>query len=97
MSEQVKRKIRFPPDPNTLAYLSEDLEDREFKKAQIGLVVNESIAGCSAVFLASVPLDEERVYRMKVGHISNLKAEIRWLKNVDNDLVRVGFQYVKEK
>ena len=47
------RKIRFPSDPNTIASLSEDLEDKKLSESWLGLAVNESHHGCNIAFISS--------------------------------------------
>ncbi|MCB0413958.1 MAG: hypothetical protein KDD50_06470 [Bdellovibrionales bacterium] len=90
MSEKKdKRAIRFSPDKNTLVWVSLE-EDSENKL--VGLAINESYKGVSAAFLKNFNLKVGESFLIAVGSLAPVKAELRWIKDLDDDLVRVGFE-----
>lgn len=88
-----RTNIRFPPDPNTLAWVAADLETKSFSNALVGLTVNESHKGSSIVLLASDALHIGQRYKLLVGKLAPVEAELRWLKEIDAGVVRAGFEY----
>lgn len=87
----IKRKhIRFNAEANT--FVAVKIGENNPKG---GLAITESHGGCSAVFLADEIFKESGICYIKVGDMDPLKAEIRWIMNVDKDLVKIGFQYLE--
>ena len=85
-----KRKhIRFKPDERT--YILINIVDDEVES---GLCVTESQGGCSAVFLNKPCYQAGEMCYLKVGKLDPVAAEIRWVTVLDNDLVKVGFEYL---
>lgn len=84
-----RRHIRFEPDPNTyvLVKVSDEL-------SLSGLCLDESLSGCAAVFKKHEALVEKAVIDVKVGELELMTAEIRWLKEIDADVLKVGFEYL---
>jgi hypothetical protein len=90
--------LRFLPDPNTFAWVCECDDASTFEPQIAGLVVNESHTGCGAVFLKSQTYDQLKIdgkYYIGVGALSPTKCELKWIKDLDEDTVRMGFEYVK--
>ena len=84
-----RRFIRFDADPNTFVAV------KIGEHPPIGgLAITESHGGCSAVFLTNQAFKESNQCHIKVGELDALKAEIRWIMDVDKDLVKVGFQFL---
>jgi hypothetical protein len=83
-----KSRIRFSPDPGTLAEI-------RFEEgiAVFGLVLNESSGGFAVVISMDKTFPEGLTCQCKVGHLGWAEAEVRWSKLVDKNLVKVGLQY----
>jgi hypothetical protein len=88
-----KRKfIRFQPDDNTYMIVKLDGENDEIFHS--GLCVSESQGGCSAAFLNNASFTAGKMCFIKVGKLEPESAEIRWVTELDEDLVKVGFKYL---
>ena len=99
-NQEVKKRnyIRFLPDPNTLLWLSQSVTtDEPFEPRFVGLVLDESQKGCSAVFvkdqIGEKLLPGNRCV-LAVGDMPHVTAEVRWQKALDNRSVRLGFEYI---
>lgn len=87
---EVKRKhIRFQPDDNTYIMVQVDND-----VVYSGLCVSESQGGCSAAFLNNPAFIAGTMCYVKVGKLEPISAEIRWVTELDSDLVKIGFQYL---
>lgn len=89
-----KRSIRFQADPMTLGYI--DLTGgKVFKPQLVGLVVNESYAGCSLVLLSDVELKSGQQMKIKDGVLDPIKASIIWVKHLDENIYKVGIKFLE--
>lgn len=95
---KVRRKsIRFKPDPGTLALVLTDSQGKKLSVPQIAIVVEEAYRGCSLLIVKELDFAEGDVLTVQVGHLSPLKAEIRWKKNYEGKFEYMGLQYLTEK
>ncbi len=87
---EIKRKfIRFEPDENTYVLLN--IQDEEIHS---GLCLTESQGGCSAVFKNNPLYRAGEMVMVKVGKLDPTSAEIRWVSELDKDVVKVGFEFL---
>lgn len=84
-----RRHIRFEPDINTLVVALDDQGSR-----LSGVCLDESLSGCAAVFKKHANFVEKKILDIKVGQLKAIKAEIRWVKEIDTDVLKVGFEYL---
>ncbi len=87
--ENKRQHIRFEPDENTLILLKVDNDE-----IHSGLCVSESQGGCSAAFLNNSAFVAGKMVYLKVGKLDSISAEIRWVTELDEDIVKVGFKYL---
>lgn len=57
----------------------------------VGLVLNESWHGCCAVFKKPFPYKKSKELIANVGNLHQMKAEIKWLEDIDDNLIKIGF------
>ncbi|MBU1076728.1 MAG: hypothetical protein KKH98_05505 [Spirochaetes bacterium] len=57
----------------------------------VGLLLNESWHGCCAVFKKPFPLKRNYEFKANVSNLHELKADIKWIVDVDDSLVKIGF------
>jgi hypothetical protein len=92
-----RRSIRFAPDAGT--YAKVDLEatrlDGSFQPTVVALVPEESTKGVGLIVLNMPGLQVGSFCRVQVGQLSPLQAEVRWRKVVDNEILRIGLQYLE--
>jgi hypothetical protein len=96
--EQKKRKsTRFDPGPGTIAMI--DLQGREsgeFRPTLLGLVFSEAFKGCGLIVLSrDGEIKVGDTWKVKVGKLSPMAAEIRWVKFLDEQVARIGLEYLE--
>lgn len=89
------KQIRFPPDSDEMAFISFNVND--FKKDLSALIINESLQGaCLVINRALVPTDKPinigQIFLAKIGAMNPLRARVRWLKEVDENLLKIGIE-----
>lgn len=94
----VAKKIRFPPDSDEIAFISYKTD--EFKKDLSALIINESSQGaCFVVNRALItrnnPIIVGQLLLAKIGPMNPLRAEVRWVKEVDHDLLKIGIELLE--
>ncbi len=65
----------------------------EFKAQYYAVVVNESYTGCCLAARNDGHIKENTNIRVKVGELKEMKANIRWLKKIDEDIIKFGIEY----
>lgn len=95
MAKAVKRApIRFKPDPLTVAYI-DSTNSRDFNPQHVGLVINESYAGCAILFASDKELKKGDKIRIKVGQLKEMKATVVWSKNFEENIYKLGIQFLE--
>lgn len=84
-----RRRFRFKPEADKMALLY--LDERRRVAA---LIDNESYAGCCLVVMAGPPFKVEKIYKIRIADGLEIKAEIRWIKKLDDIALQIGFQFV---
>lgn len=90
-----RQSIRFPANDGTLALIDFNSSSREFEPTLHALVVEEAHKGCSFVSVSSSEFRERQELRVKIGQMPVLKAEIRWVKNIEPRVYVVGVFYLE--
>jgi hypothetical protein len=96
-----RRHLRFPPDEWEIALIQCTdalVEEANFRPEIAGLVMEESRAGCGLVVLER--LIEDRLKAgdrcvVKVARLGVVVAEVRWVKDIDAGVCRVGLHYLE--
>ena len=86
-----RKNLRFNSDDSTMAKISSDLEDQGMEKSFTGLSINESFRGVSVVVASHNEVMIGERYLVKVGKLSPIVGELRWIKKLDDDVFRLGF------
>ena len=82
------RGIRFEPDPNALVEIFLGGKDK-----LLGLMLNESYQGFSAVTRIHDKLVVGSFYQVKPGELKKIPAKLCWIRPLDNEVYRLGFEY----
>lgn len=85
-----RKNIRYPSDRNSLIELIRIGQKGE-TDMMIGLLINESWHGCCAVFKKPFPFTSNDDLIAHVGSLSNIKADIKWIMEIDDTLIKIGF------
>lgn len=97
-----RRYIRFEPDEVVIGqvqFIDASPDDAFFKADVAGPVIDESYEGCALVALQSgLP---EAAYQdapclVKLNRLGPMRAELRWIKPLDEDVCKIGLHYVAE-
>lgn len=92
----MRKYIRFKTDKNTIVNIDiEPYDENQFITKSIGLVINESQKGFSAVVLKETAPMEGNLCRVKVGNLAILKSKVVWVGPVDEEIYRIGFELLE--
>ena len=101
MSESDQRRfLRFKPDEFEIAQLqfTEARPDELFFETEaVGLVLEEAYGGCALAMVRKLlpdTLAEGTRFQIKVATLGPMKAEVRWIRHLDEDVSKLGIQYV---
>ena len=89
------RPIRYPMATKSIAFVTQDLQDADFQHSTAALIANESHDGCCLILLKQIELNAEQTCLVQVGELAAMQARVAWINSLDDDLVRVGFQYLE--
>jgi hypothetical protein len=92
-----RENIRFQPDPDTIAHIDciHLTKTSPFQPTMQALVTEESHRGCGLVLKMTKDLQVGAVCRVKVGHSSALRAEVRWRVELDSQVFRIGVMFLE--
>lgn len=93
--EKQRKSIRFQPDANTLAYIKR-LKNKDSDSIDcVGLVSNEAGKGFGCVSLFENSPSEGEECMVKVGELAAIAAKVVFVKKIDDDAVKLGFEYLE--
>ena len=94
-----RRYLRYPPDETEIVLLqfSNTVPSEEvFEGETAGLVAEESRGGLKVVVLTRGPIRDVQKGARCVVQVANLglqSAEIRWMEDIDEDVVKLGLAF----
>jgi hypothetical protein len=68
---------------------------RDFRPTIPALVTDEALHGCGIVILFDDRLSENAECMVQVGNLAPLRAQIRWVKGLHNDVQKVGLMFLE--
>lgn len=95
-----RRHLRFPPDGIEIArmhFTDAEPDPSTFQVDSAGLVIEEAYDGAGLVALShggAVDIREGARCNVKVGGLGPLKARVRWFKKLDDDVCKLGIEYL---
>ena len=97
MSTGVRRSLRFPPDEGAVAWLDPSVHEdkRNFKPMIAALVTDEALKGCGLVTLVHDWLREGVECMVQVGELAPLRAQIRWVKDLNDNVLKIGVVFLE--
>jgi hypothetical protein len=97
MSDDSRKSRRFPPDEGAMAWIDPSAPDdrRDFKPTIPALVTDEALYGCGIVILFDDRLSENAECMVQVGNLAPLRAQIRWVKGLHNDVQKLGLMFLE--
>ncbi len=94
----VKRaSIRYTPDDGTFAMIDliDERLDGTFRPSMVALVPEESAKGAGLVVLGTPDLQVGKYIRIQLGKLPPQRAEIRWRREVDPQISRIGILFLE--
>ena len=98
MNNPAKKRdhIRSKPDPNDYVEVDLNADSSPFSSKFVALLVEEApMGGCSFACLLEHGLEVGQVIRVKVGRMAELRAEIVWIRELDDQVTRYGVKYLE--
>jgi hypothetical protein len=94
-----RRYIRFKPDTSTYAAIDtrSNGPNQPFVPEIMGLIYEESSHGCGMILIGVDKLSSGDVCRIQIGSRTPIDAEVRWTKEIDPDVIRIGFLYLEDE
>ncbi len=82
-----------------VAHIDINVVDENFEPEFIAMVVEQSHQGCGLV-LVRYNQDYEKIVKdmevvVRVGRLHPMKARVRWRKNLDEDLFKIGLEFLE--
>ncbi|HEX6243304.1 MAG TPA: hypothetical protein VFZ61_20460 [Polyangiales bacterium] len=87
---QRRRNVRYKADPSEHAQLDFRLGPAAFAGQLAALILDHSFHGCCLVAVRDQRLVVGARLRLKLGVLDPLDAQLRWAREVGDELVRVG-------
>lgn len=84
-----RRQIRFEADENTFI-----VARTEEGAIHSGICLDESQGGCAGVFRKHDDFIPKKMLLVKAGKLDPIPAEIKWVRVLDVDTIKVGFHYL---
>lgn len=97
MTKANRKYTRFLPEPGTYALIDPRISPLKFEPKVTALVYNESFSGCAVVVQSCKKLQIGDVCSVQISTLSPMKAEVRWRKELDNGITRIGLRYLDEE
>lgn len=86
-----RKHIRFGPDENGLVYITCSAAGKE--KRFPALLVNESFSGCSLVMAGTAACATGTAVRLQVGKMEVSAAHVCWVRQMEDNITKLGIQY----
>jgi hypothetical protein len=91
-----RRHIRFPADEGDLAWIDYGTFDAPFAPVHPALIVEEApMSGCGLLLLNPERCPVGTRFRVQVGRMAPLQAQVQWLREIENGIARVGVQFLE--
>ncbi len=90
----MRKHTRFKSDAGAICEI--DLEERKkFQPSVSALILEESYGGCGLALLRTSQLQVGAICVVKVGALEPMRSEVRWRKDVDDQLIKIGIKYLE--
>lgn len=90
-----RNSTRFQSDALAVAHIDFEMTTAKFISGAACIPYSEALKGCALISRKIKGLKEGHICRVKVGDMAPLRAEVAWIKNVDRDVIKIGFKYLE--
>ncbi len=94
MDQKKRSHFRWVSSPKDVALVSFQNDEEPFEEEIAGLVLNESYSGCAAVFRKNEKFAPGNKCIIRCNVLSPTRAFIRWVTDMDDDALKVGFEFI---
>jgi hypothetical protein len=70
-------------------------DKRDFRPVIPALLTDETLHGCGVVTLTDARLCENAECMVQAGNLAPLKAQIRWVKDLSDNVRKIGLMYLE--
>jgi len=92
---KTRKHTRFRADRMTTAKVQSEAQTSSFMPECGALVYEEAYGGCCLIMLLDRPIDQGEKWRIQVGSLQPMTAEIAWAKVLDEGIWKVGLKYLE--
>ena len=89
-----RKGLRFSAEGGTLVHIDLQPDADKFNPTIVGLAIDEAGKGCGAVVLNIPAIKEGSRCRIQVGRLPPMMAEIKWVRELDPQVLKIGVLYV---
>lgn len=90
-----RKSVRFKPDLGTFAWIDTGAFTQTFKPEVVALVTEESSKGCRLLTFSDNEFEEGLRMKVKLGELAPLLSEVRWVKQLEEDVYHIGVMYLE--
>ena len=98
MSDSIRKTLRFSPEEGMIAMIdpAASTDKSHFQAVLPALIVDEALEGCGLVVLKRQhSMNEGDQCLVKVAELDPLLAEVRWIRELDEDVEKIGLMYLE--
>jgi hypothetical protein len=88
--EPRRKNVRYKADPSDCAQLDFRPGPEPFEVQLVALILDHSFHGCCLVTLRDERLVVGASLKLKLGVLDPLEAQLKWVRAIGEDLLRVG-------
>jgi hypothetical protein len=88
-----RKHIRFKPDPGAIALILTDSKGLSLAAPVHCLILEESYSGAGLVAANSESIQKGQHLKMKIGLLSPMECEVKWVKKLGPLVVSFGVEY----
>jgi hypothetical protein len=94
--KEARSYLRFKPDPLDYAQIQLSHDGEDFQPDMVALIVEEApMGGCALVMHEHPAIAIDRICTIKLGGLTPLGARVVWIKELESDLIHVGYQFIE--
>lgn len=92
----LRRHIRAKSEPGHFAQIDVNPDAPEFECHHVAIIVDEAaMFGCGLVCHRDANLKAGAICRIKLGDIAPYKAEVVWVRVLDDQVMRLGCRFIE--
>ena len=90
-----RRSLRFTDNQSLHAEIDFDVTVKPFQVDLPAIICNESFRGCCIVTVKNDRLSSGSRLRIKVGDLTPMLGEVKWVSDIDPEVMKIGIQFLE--